>query len=66
MAHRWYPTYPNDEEGCVPIVSIIHQVPKPFLGRVWKADEYEQVVYNFIANKGLEVEGGAKSLLMWG
>ena len=64
MAHRWYTTYTKYEQGYVPIALLIHQELKPFLGRVWKADKYEQAVYNFIANEGLKVEVDAESVIL--
>eukprot|EP00568_Trieres_chinensis_P013605 CAMPEP_0183292536 /NCGR_PEP_ID=MMETSP0160_2-20130417/1561_1 /TAXON_ID=2839 ORGANISM="Odontella Sinensis, Strain Grunow 1884" /NCGR_SAMPLE_ID=MMETSP0160_2 /ASSEMBLY_ACC=CAM_ASM_000250 /LENGTH=148 /DNA_ID=CAMNT_0025453501 /DNA_START=118 /DNA_END=564 /DNA_ORIENTATION=+ len=66
LTQRWYPTEPEDTEGYGPVGSLIRQGPKPFLERVLKPDDYEQAVFKYMANTGVnrrEAQGNMDAYL---
>mmetsp|Transcript_12795 Transcript_12795/g.12900 ORF Transcript_12795/g.12900 Transcript_12795/m.12900 type:complete len:202 (-) Transcript_12795:234-839(-) len=54
---RWSPDPSKPEEGIPaygPVGSLIRGGPLPFIQRIFKADDYEQAVYKYMANEGCD------------
>lgn len=50
---RWIPDSPQDTEGYDAFGTLLRAGPKPFLIRITNADNYEQGVYKFMAQKNM-------------